>query len=285
MELNQKAWNTYLQGWFSPLWFLELFGSLTSQSRLEYVGISRWLCLQVSDAQNEGFMVSFSLPLVFSRRCEHCSYHLQLSSTILEYTTCFATTFLPCHLLPFVHVRCVFLPKKHKDHSNAFWVADEVCPFGSRPWMVESTDVDVHMEQMGGKRALSSMLFVRVRSCCAICIYLFILCLFNLFTIFTDWWDGFIKIDQRWLEYTVWCRFLPCRVDYGVVCCSLCPQLLLNLLLCPPSSGEASSEVFLRPNITTDSLVNWQTGNRIQWFCNGCASSYAICFAAPNFNQ
>ena len=38
--------------------------------------------------------------------------------------------------------------------------------------MVESTDVDVHMEQMGGKRALSSMLFVRVRSSCAICIYL-----------------------------------------------------------------------------------------------------------------
>ena len=38
--------------------------------------------------------------------------------------------------------------------------------------MVESTDVDVHMEQMGGKRALSPMLFVRVRSCCAICIYL-----------------------------------------------------------------------------------------------------------------
>ena len=80
--------------------------------------------------------------------------------------------------------------------------------------------------------------------------YLFILCLFNLFTIFTDWWDGFIKIDQRWLEYTVSCRFLPCRVDYGVVCCSLCPQLLLNLLLCPPFSGEASSEVFLRANIT-----------------------------------
>ena len=37
--------------------------------------------------------------------------------------------------------------------------------------MVESTDVDVHMEQMGGKRALSPMLFVRVRCSYAICAF------------------------------------------------------------------------------------------------------------------
>ena len=82
-------------GWFfPPFWFLELFGSLTSQSLLEYVGISHWLWLQVSDTQNEGFMVSPFLVLVFSQRHEHCNYHLQLL------WTCLITTFLPCHLLP-----------------------------------------------------------------------------------------------------------------------------------------------------------------------------------------
>ena len=52
--------------------------------------------------------------------------------------TCLITTFLPCHLLPFVHVRCVFPHKNYKDHSNAFCrLAHEVCPFGLRPWMAE----------------------------------------------------------------------------------------------------------------------------------------------------
>ena len=135
-----------------PFCFLELFGSLTSQSLLEYVGISHWLWLHVSDTQNEGFMVSLFLLLVFSRRWEHCNYHLQLSWTWL------ITTFLPCHLLPFVHVRCLFLHKKYKDHCQSFCgVADEVCPPGLRPWM----DYEKHM---AAKHALSSMLFVRVLS-------------------------------------------------------------------------------------------------------------------------
>ena len=127
MELNQKGWNTW-DDFFSPFWFLELFGSLTSQSLLEYVGISHWLWLQVSDTQNEGFMVSPFLVLVFSQRHEHCNYHLQLL------WTCLITTFLPYHLLP-LRKMCVFL---HKDHCNAFCrVADEVCcPPGLRPWTI-----------------------------------------------------------------------------------------------------------------------------------------------------
>ena len=83
---------------------------------------------KVSDTQNEGFMVSPFLVLVFSQRHEHCNYHLQLL------WTCLITTFLPYHLLP-LRKMCVFL---HKDHCNAFCrVADEVCcPPGLRPWTI-----------------------------------------------------------------------------------------------------------------------------------------------------
>ena len=146
IELNQKdpksikKRETLSYAWmivhiFYPFWFLELFGSLTSQSLLEYVGISHRL--QVSDAQNEGFMVSFSSLLVFSRRCEHCNYHLQLSSTIMDM---FDQNFLAiyCHL--FMWDVCSFTRNiRIQDHGKAFCrVPDEVCPSGLRPWTVEA---------------------------------------------------------------------------------------------------------------------------------------------------
>ena len=80
------------------------------------------------------------------------------TATIILSWTWLITTFLPCHLLPFVHVRCLFLHKKYKDHCQSFCgVADEVCPPGLRPRM----DYEKHM---AAKHALGSMLFVRVLS-------------------------------------------------------------------------------------------------------------------------
>ena len=95
--------------------------------------------------------------------CFYCLSSAEGGSTatiIFNYQswTWLITTFLPCHLLPFVHVRCLFLHKKYKDHCQSFCgVADEVCPPGLRPWM----DYEKHM---AAKHALSSMLFVRVLS-------------------------------------------------------------------------------------------------------------------------
>ena len=64
---------------------------------------------------------------------------LQLSSSTVFNYFGHVWSQLSCHLLPFVHVRCVFLHQKYKDHCKAFCrVADEVCPSGLRPWTVEA---------------------------------------------------------------------------------------------------------------------------------------------------
>ena len=50
--------------------------------------------------------------------------------------TCLITTF--CHAIYCHYVKRVVLHKKYEDPCNAFCrVADEVCPSGLRPWMVE----------------------------------------------------------------------------------------------------------------------------------------------------
>ena len=151
----------------SPFWFLELFGSLTSQSLLEYVGISHWL--QVADVQNEGFMVSFSLLL----RCEHCNYHchLQLSSTIMDM---FDQNFLAiyCHL--FMWDVCFFT---RNIRITAKLFVECLMRYVRLVWdhgRLRLIDFYVTLgseKQMAGKGALSSMLFVWVLSSCAICAF------------------------------------------------------------------------------------------------------------------
>ncbi len=119
------------------------------------------------------------------------------------------------------------------------------------------------------------MLFVGVLSSYAFCIY-------STFTIFTDWWywwdeanlQCILRIHKDWSEYAVWCRFLPCRVDYGLICCWLCPQLLLNLLLFPQPTEKRQVRYSSVQTSQTDTLVIWQTGSRTQWFCNVSWSRY-----------
>ena len=82
------------------------------------------------------------------------------------------------------------------------------------------------------------------------------------------------------------CRFFPCRH------CRLWFGVLFTVSTTSVKSADVSAvqrqvRYFCVQASQTDTLVHWQTGSRIQGFCNSCASSNAIrdllwCF---NFNQ
>ena len=75
---------------FPPFWFLELFGSRTSQSLLEYVGISHWL--QVSDRRGHGV-------LFFTACLQRKVRALQLSSSIVFNYYGHVWSQLSCHAI------------------------------------------------------------------------------------------------------------------------------------------------------------------------------------------
>ena len=80
IELNQKSGKHLLTGMIFPLFG---FWSCSGLALLK----ACWNMLESPigcKSPTEGFTVSFSLLLVFSGRCEHCNYHLQLSLTIMD---------------------------------------------------------------------------------------------------------------------------------------------------------------------------------------------------------